>query len=86
LVNKLSPARFASLMFAIWFGASAIGNYFAGLIGSLYPESRKSTELLGWKISNLSDYFLLSALLPLIAGILLFSSYPLLKKWMHGVK
>ena len=37
LVNKLSPARFASLLMAVWFLATAAGNKLAGVLSGLYP-------------------------------------------------
>ena len=37
LVNKLSPAKFLSLLMAIWFTANAFGNKVAGLLSSMYP-------------------------------------------------
>ena len=37
LVNKLAPARFASLLMAVWFLATAAGNKLAGVLSGLYP-------------------------------------------------
>jgi len=37
LVNKLSPAKFLSLLMAIWFTANAFGNKVAGVLSSMYP-------------------------------------------------
>ncbi|ALD20801.1 peptide MFS transporter [Hymenobacter sp. DG25A] len=37
LVNKLAPARFASLLMAVWFLATAAGNKLAGVLSALYP-------------------------------------------------
>ena len=44
LVNKLSPVRFASLMMAVWFLATAAGNKFSGTLGALYPEQMVSVS------------------------------------------
>ena len=38
LVNKLAPAKFASLLMAVWFLANAAANYLAGYMSSLYPD------------------------------------------------
>ena len=37
LVNKLAPARLASLLMAVWFLATAAGNKLAGVLSGLYP-------------------------------------------------
>jgi POT family proton-dependent oligopeptide transporter len=40
MVNKLTPARFTSLMMGVWFLAIATGNKLAGTMSSLYPEEQ----------------------------------------------
>src|SRR5204862_6525382 len=44
LVNKLAPARFASLLMGTWFLANASANKFAGTLSSLYPEKGQTTQ------------------------------------------
>ncbi len=39
LVSKLSPMRFVSLLFGVWFLANAVANKAAGQLSSLYPPS-----------------------------------------------
>ena len=39
LVSKLSPIRFVSLLFGVWFLANAIANKAAGQLSALYPPS-----------------------------------------------
>lgn len=39
LVSKLSPLRFVSLLFGVWFLANAIANKAAGQLSALYPPS-----------------------------------------------
>jgi POT family proton-dependent oligopeptide transporter len=41
MVNKLSPARLASLLMGVWFLSTASANKFAGTLSSLYPEEVK---------------------------------------------
>jgi len=41
MVNKLSPARFASLLMGVWFLSTASANKFAGTLSALYPEEVK---------------------------------------------
>jgi POT family proton-dependent oligopeptide transporter len=40
MVNKLSPARFASLLMGVWFLANATANKFAGILSEYYPEEQ----------------------------------------------
>jgi proton-dependent oligopeptide transporter, POT family len=40
MVNKLAPARFASLLMGVWFLANATANKFAGILSSYYPEEQ----------------------------------------------
>lgn len=75
LVNKLAPAKFASLLMAVWFLANAIANYLAGYMSSLYPDpkaGRPSTELFGYHINNIYDFFLVFVVSAAIASLLLF--------------
>ena len=87
LVNKLAPARFASLLMAVWFLAVAAANWFAGILAGFYPESgRPLPSLFGWQIANLHDFFMLFVAMSLLAGgLLLLASKPL-QKMMHGVR
>ncbi|MFN3445700.1 MAG: peptide MFS transporter, partial [Bacteroidia bacterium] len=51
MVNKLSPARLASLLMGVWFLSTASANKFAGTLSSLYPEEVKIEKT----ISNETD-------------------------------
>lgn len=51
MVNKLSPARLASLLMGVWFLSTASANKFAGTLSSLYPEEVKIER----SISNETD-------------------------------
>lgn len=72
LVNKLAPAKFASLLMAVWFTANAFANYLAGALSALYPESGKSKELLGYTIANNYDFFMLFVVISGVAAVILF--------------
>jgi len=37
-VSKVAPPRMKGLLMGGWFGATAIGNYFAGFIGRFYQH------------------------------------------------
>jgi proton-dependent oligopeptide transporter, POT family len=38
MVNKLAPAKFASLLMGVWFLSTSAANKFAGTLSGLYPE------------------------------------------------
>jgi POT family proton-dependent oligopeptide transporter len=59
-MTKLAPARIVSLMMGVWFLGASVGNFLGGQAASFY-ESMPLTEL-----------FAVVALLPIIAGILMF--------------
>lgn len=63
MVNKLSPARLASLLMGVWFLSTASANKFAGTLSSLYPEEVKiektiSNEIDPTQLNKLSAYML----------------------------
>ncbi|RUL87405.1 peptide MFS transporter [Tautonia sociabilis] len=70
LINKLAPARVASLMMALWFVCTAAANYLAGKMESIVGEG---TDL--WR------FLFLFAVIP---GVVLLVINPLLKKMAHG--
>jgi POT family proton-dependent oligopeptide transporter len=72
LVNKLSPFKFASLLMAVWFLANSIANKLAGALSALYPEQGKPTNLLGYEMVNLYDYFMMFVVMSGIASLILF--------------
>lgn len=82
LVNRLAPLKFASLLMAIWFTANAFGNKLAGTLSALYPEEGKTTSFLGYKMSNLYDFFMLFVFMSLIAAAILFVLSKKLQKMM----
>jgi proton-dependent oligopeptide transporter, POT family len=86
LVNKLAPARFASLLMGTWFLANATANKFAGTLSSYYPEAGKVTSFAGYKMANIFDFFVLFIILSGAASIILFFLSKKLLKMMHGIK
>jgi POT family proton-dependent oligopeptide transporter len=78
LVNKLAPARFASILMGVWFLSNATANKFAGILGALYPGSG-STRVAGYQINDLYDFFMLFVIMSSAAAILLF----FLSFWME---
>ena len=83
LVNKLSPARFASLMMGLWYTAFAASNALAGELATLLPGSEGQTQsLLGFPIESLTDFFMVFAVMAGGMGILLLCLCPWLKRLM----
>lgn len=86
LVNKLAPARFASLLMGTWFLANATANKFAGTLSSFYPEKGKVTSFVGYHMTNIFDFFVLFIVMSGVASIILFFLSKKLLKMMHGIK
>lgn len=82
LVNQLSPAKYCSLLMAIWFTANAFGNKLAGALSALYPDG-KTTVFLGYHMSTLYDFFLLFIVMAMAAALILFLLTRKLQKMMH---
>ena len=70
LVNKLAPARVASLMMAIWFLSTAIANYLAGKLESL--------------VEGRFDFWGFLICTSIVPGVILLALTPVLKKMGHG--
>lgn len=76
-VSKLSPKKFLGLLFGLWFTASAIANFIAGMTGS-YIDKISQTY-------SMSVFFMIIAALPIGAALLLLLFNGKLKKLMHGI-
>lgn len=84
MVNKLSPARFASLLMSVWLLSSATANKFAGVLSALYPEANAdgvivAKSFMGYEITNLHDFFMVFAVMSGVAAIMLF----LICRWIN---
>lgn len=87
MVNKLSPARLASLLMGVWFMSNAAANIFAGKLATLLPGADGDVKhFMGFEITNLSEFFTLFAIMAGVASVILFALCPLLKKMMKGVQ
>ena len=53
VVNKLSPKRFASIMMAVFFLSSVVGNFAAGLFSGLIPQPELNTIVV---VENSQNY------------------------------
>lgn len=85
MVNKLAPAKFASLLMGIWFLSTATANKFAGVLSGLYPEAGKAKHFVGFEIASLYDFFMIFVVMAGIASLILFFLSKKLLKMMHGV-
>jgi len=88
MVNKLTPARFTSLMMGVWFLAIATGNKLAGLFSSLYPDAKANyfPTLLGIHINDLYTYFLVFVGFSGVAALIVFLLSKKLENMMHGIR
>jgi proton-dependent oligopeptide transporter, POT family len=87
MVNKLTPARFTSLMMGIWFLAIASGNKMAGFMSSLYPDPTNPVHphLFNIEIDSLYTYFMVFVCFSGVAAVLLFLLCRRLLKMMNGI-
>ncbi len=76
-VSKLSPKKFAGLLFGLWFTASAIANFLAGKTGSYIDKIVEEYSM--------STFFLIIAALPIAVALMLLLFNGKLKKMMHGI-
>ncbi|HAT60930.1 MAG TPA: MFS transporter [Prevotella sp.] len=87
MVNKLSPARLASLLMGVWFMSNAASNILAGKFSTLFPEPGvPPRSIFGFQVNTLSDFFLIFVVMAGVASIVLFCLCPLLKKMMKGIE
>lgn len=77
-VSKLVPGRMIAFMFGVWYLAIAIGNKLAAILGGQIENITEQYDL--------STFFLIFTVVPIVAGLLVIAMNPLLKKLMHGVK
>jgi POT family proton-dependent oligopeptide transporter len=77
----LAPAKFASLLMAVWFTANAFANKMAGVLSALYPDG-KTTHIAGFAITNLYDFFMMFVVMAGLAAVILFFLASKLKKMM----
>lgn len=76
-VSKLSPKKLTGLLFGLWFTASAIANFIAGMTGSYIDQIAEKYSI--------SVFFLIIASIPILAALFLLLLNPKLKKMMHGI-
>lgn len=77
-VSKLVPSRMIAFMFGMWYLAIAIGNKLAGSLGGMIEGITKEYDM--------STFFLIFTIVPIVAGLIVTALNPVLKKLMHGVR
>lgn len=82
IVNRLSPAKFSSLLMGVWFLSSATANKLAGMLSSLYPEPGRTSSFMGYEIAGLGDFFMFFVFMSFAAAIVLFLLSRKLEKLM----
>lgn len=76
-ISKLSPVKVVGLMFGIWFVATFIANTLAGLTGSLIDGIVQKYSI--------SIFFMIFAVIPIAAGLVMYTLNKTLLKKMHGI-
>ncbi|WP_207423262.1 peptide MFS transporter [Desertivirga brevis] len=76
-ISKLSPKKYVSMMFGIWFCAAAIANYLGGFIASFMDKIAAQ--------SSLSMFFSIFVIASAVAAIVLLGLKGFLIKRMHNI-
>jgi len=77
-VSKLVPATKIGMMFGLWYIAIGLGNKAAGSMGGMIDTITSEYSM--------STFFLLFTFIPILAGLIVMSLTPIVKKLMHGVR
>lgn len=77
-VSKLVPPRMIAFMFGMWYLGIAIGNKLAASVGGMIDDVVRDYDM--------TTFFLIFTLVPIVAGSCIMLLNPVLKKLMHGVK
>ncbi|MDO5552722.1 MAG: peptide MFS transporter [Planctomycetia bacterium] len=87
MVSRLAPVRYVSLLMGAWFLSSSVACYLSGKLVALFGAGGSDG---GGRIyfcfgpeCGLADYFLLMALMPMLAGVIVFAISPILRRLMH---
>lgn len=83
MVSRLAPERFASLLMGIWFLSSAVAGYLSGHLAAFLGSGDNTVYFFFGKEGGLADFFLILAIVPLVAGIIVFMLSPSLRRMMH---
>ncbi len=85
VMTRLSPTKTQAVIMGMWFLASAYGQYFAGLLGANIAEASENSSNFD-KLMVYTEGYKQLAMYALIAGVLMISISPWVKKLMQEVK
>lgn len=85
IMTKLAPQKLQAIMMGMWFLASAYGQYFAGILGANISDASENADNYN-KLMAYTDGYLQLAIYALIAGLVLISISPFVRKLMQEVK
>jgi POT family proton-dependent oligopeptide transporter len=77
-VSKLVPATWIGIMFGVYYLFIGMGNKLAGSMGGMIETITAQYSL--------TTFFLIFAIIPIGAGLIMIALSPLMKKLMHGVR
>lgn len=77
-VSKLVPAAKIGLMYGLWYIAIGMGNKAAGSMGGMIDKITAEYDM--------TTFFLIFTIIPILAGLILMALTPIVNKLMHGVK
>jgi POT family proton-dependent oligopeptide transporter len=86
MIVKLAPARFGSVLMAVWFLSLGTSFKLSGVMSALYPTEKNISTIFGWEIATIFDFALLFVILAGFSSIILFILTKPLLKMMHGVR
>ncbi|MCF8357823.1 MAG: peptide MFS transporter [Prolixibacteraceae bacterium] len=74
MITKLSPPKITSIMMGVWFGSTALANYFAGMLETILQRHLPGMHLFNFLVITSFS-----------AAFVLFIISPILKKMMKGI-
>tara|TARA_R110002049_G_scaffold268752_1_gene445497 strand:+ start:24643 stop:26220 length:1578 start_codon:yes stop_codon:yes gene_type:complete len=77
-VSKLVPATKIGMMFGLWYIAVGLGNKAAGSMGGMIDKITAAYDL--------TTFFLIFTIVPILAGLIVMALTPMMRKLMHGVR
>jgi POT family proton-dependent oligopeptide transporter len=89
MVSRLAPERYASLLMGVWFLSSAVAGYLSGKLAAVFGsggEGGRRVAFFFGEQGGMADFFLIMALVPLCAGLIIFLLSSRLRKMMHEEK
>ncbi len=83
MVSKLAPQKYASLLMGVWLFSSAIANFVAAKLASVFSTSGERIYFFFGQEGGLADFFLLLTIIPLAVGIFVFLFAGKIRNMMH---